>query len=84
MTPATNYKKLLKIIYLLFKSGFNPTVKDATEKTPQDLAVISGFTLGAALLGKTEQIIKIVRIFFNSKLDCRIAAGDMESQYHGS
>ena len=83
MTPATNYRKLLKIIYLLFKSGIDPTVKDAMEKTPQDLAVISGFTLGAALLGKTEQVIKIA-CFITQKLNYRIAAGDVESQYRGS
>ena len=83
MTPATNYRKLLKIIYLLFKSGIDPTVKDAMEKIPQDLAVISGFTLGAALLGKTEQVIKIA-YFITQKLNYRIAAGDVESQYRGS
>ena len=27
-------------------------VKDASGKTPQELAVVSGFTAGAALLGK--------------------------------
>jgi len=52
LTPATSYKKLLKIIYLLFKSGVDPTVKDASGKTPQELAVVSRFTAGAALLGK--------------------------------
>ena len=50
MTPATNYKKLLRIIYLLFKSGIDPTVRDVNGKTPQEVAVVSGFTLGAALL----------------------------------
>jgi len=51
MTPATNYKQLLRIIYLLFKSGIDPTAKDINGRTPQEVALVSGFTLGAALLG---------------------------------
>lgn len=51
MTPATNYKKLLRIIYLLFKSGVDPTIKDVSGNTPQDVAIVSGFIVGAALLG---------------------------------
>lgn len=39
----------------------DPTVKDTKEKTPRDLAVVSGFTLGAALFGKTKMIIKITQ-----------------------
>ena len=54
LTPATSSKKLLKIIYLLFKSGVDPTVEDVNGKTPQELAVVSRFTAGAALLGKTK------------------------------
>ncbi|XP_065918588.1 leucine-rich repeat serine/threonine-protein kinase 1-like isoform X3 [Dysidea avara] len=55
-TPASDYKNLQKIIYLLFKRGINPTNQDVNGNTPLEIALLSRFDRLTALIELLQKI----------------------------